>query len=180
MKMGSSTNYTVRVRRRDWDEPPEQAAIYGDIYTFDLNQVVSVSFVPAPGSPRPWSVDDLPADIADFTTADQARILEILTAAYSVTPDAERAGTQERFPWPFDWPHSDEPEPRPTTFYVSPDEFVRYVADLDTLAEIAGSVQSLRRRAEVVDHAAVRFVEDRILNSPLLAPLHARAVGRTR
>jgi hypothetical protein len=177
MKVGSSANYNVRVRARSWDEPAEQAELYDDLYIFDLNQVVSVSFVPGPAAPRPWSVDDLPADIADFTTADQVRLLELLTAPYSVVPDQARAGTEEQFAWPLDWPGPDEP-PRPTVFYVTPEQFARYSADLETLSEIAGNVHSVVRRADVADHDVVRFIEDRILESPLLTPESARAVGR--
>ena len=175
MKVGSSANYNVRVRARAWDETAEQAALYDGIYTVDLNEVVSISFVP--DAARPWSVDDLPADIADFTTAAQVRVLELLSAPYSVTPDHGRAGTQEQLDWPFDWPDPGEP-PRPTIFYVSPDEFARYAADLDALSRIAGSVHSVVRRIDVADHDVVRFIESRILESPLLTPASAGALGR--
>jgi len=177
VKVGSSANYTVRVRARSWDEPAEKAGLYDGLYTFDLNQVVSLSFVPGPAAARPWSVDDLPADIADFTSADQVRLLELLTSPYSVTPDQARAGTEEQFDWPFDWPDTGEP-PRPTIFYVTPEAFAGYAADLDALSDIAGNVHSVVRRADVADHVVVRFVEDRILSSPLLSAESARAVGR--
>jgi hypothetical protein len=177
MKVGSSANYHVRVRARSWDESGEQAALYDDMYTFELNQVVSVSFVPDPAVPRPWSMEGLPVDVADLTTAEQARLLELLTAPYSVTPDQARAGTEEQSAWPFDWPDASEP-PRPTIFYVTPEEFARYAADLDALSEIAGNVHSVVRRADVADHDVIRFIEDRMLESTLLTLQSARAVGR--
>jgi len=177
VKIGNSPNYNVRVRARAWDEDPERADLYDGIYTFDLNQVVSISFVPDPTAARPWSVKDLPADTADVTTATQARLLELLTAHYSVTPDPTRPGTDERLDWPFDWPDPGEP-PHPTIFYVTPEEFAHLSADLDTLSKVAGNVHSVIRRAELADHDAVRFVDNRILTSPLLSPDSAHALGR--
>ena len=177
MKVGSSPNYHVRVRARSWDEPAEKAELYDGLYTVDLNEVVSLSFVPSPAAARPWSVHDLPADIADFTSADQVRLFELLTSPYSVVPDQARAGTEEQFDWPFDWPDTGTP-PRPTIFYVTPEAFAGLAADLDALSDIAGNVHSVVRRADVVDHGVVRFIEDRILSSPLLTPESAHAVGR--
>jgi hypothetical protein len=177
VKVGSSANYNVRVRPRYWDEEPEQAALYEGMYIFDLNQVVSVSFVPAVATPRPWSLDDLPTDLADFTTAEQVRILDLLTTNYSVTPDPERTGTEEQFDWPYDW-DDPLPPPRPTVFYVTSQEFARLSADLQALSEIAGKVHSTVRREQVADHEVVRFIESRILDSPLLSPDSARAIGR--
>ncbi|MBO3737757.1 hypothetical protein [Actinoplanes flavus] len=177
MKLGSDADYNVRVRARGWDEEAENAFLYDGMYTFDLNQTVSVSFVPAPGTERPWSLDTLPEDIADFTTPAQARLLEILTAQYSVTPDPARAGTEEQLAWPFDWAGDGDP-PRPTIFYVTPEEFTRYAGDLEALSEFAGGIHSVVRRSAVTGHPVVRFLEERVLASPRLSPLSARALGR--
>ncbi|MCI4065027.1 hypothetical protein MRQ36_21665 [Micromonospora sp. R77] len=177
MKIGNPANYYVRVWARSWDEEPEQAALYEGIYSFDLNEVVSVSFVPAVTTPRPWSLDDLPGDISEFTTSEQVRVYELLGTEYSVTPDETRAGTEEQFDWPYDW-DAPLPPPHPTVFYVTPEEFARLSADLEALSDIAGKLHSFVRREEVVDHEVVRFIERRILDSPLLAPASARAIGR--
>ena len=59
MKFGSDVNYNVRVRKRRWEEPVEKQTLYAGMYTFALNQVVRVSFVPRllqPGRPRPTPV----------------------------------------------------------------------------------------------------------------------------
>lgn len=177
MKIGNPANYYVRVRARSWDEEPEQAALYDGMYSFDLNEVVSVSFVPAVATPRPWSLDDLPDDIAEFTTTEQARVHELLGAEYSVTPDDDRAGTEEQFDWPYDWDASPSP-PRPTIFYVTAEEFARLSGDLEALSDIAGNLHSFVRRDEVADHEVVRFIERRILDSPLLSPGSAHSIGR--
>jgi hypothetical protein len=177
MKIGNPANYYVRVRARGWDEEPEQAELYEGMYAVDLNQLVRVSFVPAVTAARPWSLDNLPADIADFTTAQQARLHEVLLTDHSVTPDETRAGTEEQFDWPFDWDAS-SPPPRPTVFYVTSEEFARLSADLEDLTDIAGKLHSFVRRDEVADREVVRFIEHRILDSPLLSPRSAQMIGR--
>lgn len=179
MKVGSDANYNVRIRARAWEEDPgESERLYAGMWTFDLNQVVSVSFVPdLTAVPRPWSVDALPDDIDDFTQAWQVRLVEVLTTSYSVTPDPERAGAEEQFPWP--WPGDDgRPMPPCTVFYVTPEEFERLAADLAELSQVAGNVHSTVRRDEITDHEVVAFVERRVLGSPLFTADHARAVGR--
>jgi hypothetical protein len=185
MKVGSDANYNVRVRRREWEEPTEQEPLYEGIYTFEVNQAVQVSFVPrvTAGGP-PWSSAGLPDDMADFTTAEQARLLEVLTGMYAVTPDDARAGTEEQLPWLFPWPDSEDtlarpgdPPPSPTVFFVSTAEFGRLVADLEVLTDIAGRVQSMIRRAAVADHEAVQFIDQRVLRSPLMKRYDAAAAG---
>ncbi|MFC4145228.1 hypothetical protein ACFO0M_03065 [Micromonospora mangrovi] len=177
MKIGNPANYYVRVRARSWDEEPEQAALYEGMYSFDLNQLVRVSFVPAVTAPRPWSLDDVPTDISDFTTAQQARVHELLLTDYSVTPDDERAGTADQFDWPFEWTDP-ATRPRPTVFYVTADEFDRLSSDLEELSDVAGELHSFVRRSEVLEHEVVRFIERRILDSPLLTPDSANSIGR--
>jgi hypothetical protein len=179
MKAGFSANYNVRIRACEWDEPPERAPLYTGMYTFDLNQVVSVLFVPdLTDVGPPWSPAGLPEDPAEVRTPQQARLLELLGASYAVTPNQALAGTEERFTWPFEWPYADDPIPRCTVFYVTLEEFDRYAADLDHLSELAGNIHSGVRRAQVLEHDVVRFMERRILDSSWLTPMDARAVGR--
>jgi hypothetical protein len=187
MKAGSDADYVVRVLERGWFEPEEQESLYEGMYTFDLNQVVAVAFVPrvTPEGPS-WLTAGFPGNRAHFTIPEQVRILEVLTTPYSVTPDDERAGTVQQLDWPFEWPPEnglftppDEPPPTRTVFFITTDEFDRLSTDLAALFDIAGDVQSMVRHSEVADHEAVRFVDQRILDSPWLQPEHAASVGRT-
>ena len=186
MKVGSDPNYVVRVFEKGWDVNPKLAHLYEGMYSFDLNRVVSISFIPrVTAAGPPWSADGLPDDVAEFTTPEQAHLLEILSQPYSVTPDDERAGTVEQLPWMFDWPDpddsftpADEPPPTPIVFFVSTEEFDRLSADLAALTDIAGTVQSMVRHAEVADHEAIRFIDERII--PLLSPFDAGSIGLTR
>ena len=186
MKVGSDADYVVRVWRRARDEDPAKAPLYEGMFGFDLNHVVPIFFVPRVTlAGPPWSADGLPGDVDDFTTGEQARLLEVLSKGYSVTPDDERAGTMQRLPWLFEWPPADddfwpadEPKPTPTVFFVSTEEFDRLSADLSELTRIAGGVQSLVRHAEVAEHEAVRFIDRRII--PALDPVDALSAGQTR
>jgi hypothetical protein len=187
MKVGSDADYVVRVVKTGWGEPLEQLPLYEGMYSFTLNQVVEVLFLPrvTPDGP-PWSLDDLPDDVADFTTPEQIRMLEISHASYSVTPDDERAGTVMQIAWPYEWPPEgniltppDEPPPVFTVYFVSLDEFTRLSSDLEDLTHVAGNVHSMVRHSKVADHEAVRFIDQRILDSSWLRPRHAASVGRT-
>jgi len=186
MKVGSDANYVVRVWRRARDEDLEKAPLYEGMFCFDLNHVVPIFFIPrVTAAGPPWSPDGLPDDFDDFTTSEQVRLLEVLSKGYSVTPNDERAGTMERLAWLFEWPppdddfwSADEPPPTPTVFFVSTEEYDRLSADLSELTEIAGSVQSLVRHAEVADHEAVRFIDQRII--PALDPFDAMSAGQAR
>lgn len=182
MKVGSDANYVVRVLERGWFEPEEQESLYQGMYRFDLNQVVTVAFIPrvTPEGP-PWSDEGFPGDRAHFTTPEQVRTVEVLTAPYSVTPDDERAGTVQQLEGPPEGPiRPDDAPPVQTVFFVTTEEFDRLSADLASLFDIAGEVQSMVRHSEVADHEAVRFVDRRILDSPWLQPQHAASVGRAQ
>ncbi|WP_433347195.1 hypothetical protein ACQP25_29390 [Microtetraspora malaysiensis] len=122
-------------------------------------------------------MNHLPGDISEFTSVEQARAFDLLISPYSVTPDEARAGTEEQFDWPFDW---DDPatRPCPTVFYVTPKGFARLSADLEELSDTAGRLHSFVRRSDVTEHEVVRFIERRILDSPLLTPDSAHSIGR--
>ena len=177
MKVGSDPNYTVRMRGRASEAPAEQRSLYAGMYTFDLNEVTGVSFVPRVTEP-PWSLDGLPADDADLTTAEQVRIVEVLTASYSVTPDDTRAGTVERFEWPLPWPDEGDWRPTPTVFLITTDEFDLLATDLADLGEVAGNVHPLVRRDQLADHEVVKSVDEYTLDSPWLTARDAAVVGR--
>ena len=186
MKVGSDPNYVIRVSERGWDVNPEKAPLYVGMYSFDLNHVVPISFVPrVTAAGPPWSLDGVPDSTSEFTTPEHARLLEVLSGGYSVTPDDARAGIVEQLPWLFEWPDpddpfasADKPPPTPIVFFVSTEEFRRLSADLAALTDIAGTLQSMVRHAEVADHEAIRFIDERII--PMLSPFDAGSIGLTR
>jgi len=186
VKVGSSPDYVVRVTQPGWYKKPEQAPLYEGLYHFDLNHVVDISFVPrVTAAGPPWSPDGLPDDVADFTTAEQVRLWDVLSGGYSVTPDDERAGTVEQLPYMFEWPPPDDdfwsaetPPPTPIVFFVSTREFDRLSADLEALTDIAGGIQSMVRHSEVADHEAVRFIDQRIISA--LNPFDVVSAGQAR
>ncbi|WP_433412948.1 hypothetical protein ACQP1V_27300 [Microtetraspora malaysiensis] len=50
--------------------------------------------------------------------------------------------------------------------------------ELEELSDTAGRLHSFVRRSDVTEHEVVRFIERRILDSPLLTPGSARSIGR--
>lgn len=175
MKIGNPPDYFVRVGEEADEQYDDVAPLYRGILSLDLNYLVSVDFVPDltdVGPPwRGWvfgPVED------DFSTPQQARLAKLLGARYAVTPNAERAGTEDGFSW--SW--TDEPAEPGTVFYVSPEEFDELTADLIDLAEIAGGVHSPVRHSAVADRPVVRFVESRVLASRWFDPADAAKIGR--
>lgn len=174
-KVGPSANYYVRALPQAWDEDPDDAPYFDGIYSLDLNLTVGIAFVPdVSRHAPPWSADLMSADQV-VGTPDQARLYTAMTSRYTVTPNARLAGTDETFTWLV----PEMPEPvRRAVFYVTGDEFSRYTADIAALSESIGGVHSFVRVDQLRDHEVIRFVERRIVASPLLSPEHAWLLGR--
>jgi hypothetical protein len=171
MKIGNPSNYYVQVSADSWQEPPETAALYDGIFTVKLNVLVEVRFVPdATEAGPPWRRETLPPDDEDFSTTAQVRTYEIVTSSYAVTPNAELAGTVERIGT------GDEPG---TAFYVSPQEFSGFQAELEALTDIASDSNPTIHRDEILDRGVIRFIEDKVLGSGLLRGRHPHALGRS-
>ncbi|GLY01587.1 hypothetical protein [Actinoplanes sp. NBRC 101535] len=177
MKLGFPPNYHVRVDSLAWSLPDGEAALHEGTYRVDLNRVVVVTFVDdlAVAGP-PWSADSLPEPGTDLTDPVQARLSVLLSAVYAVTPNAALAGRSERFerPWAADGSRDG------AVFYTGVEEFAVLRADLEELGDIAGGVHSVVQRDTLIEHPVIRFLEDRVLDSPWLRADHAEALGRDR
>jgi hypothetical protein len=172
MKVRPTENYLVRVVHQEWEELPECAPHYAGVFSATLNHSVHISFVPdlsdiAP----PWDPGLVPTDFDAIDTSRQARMATVYVNLYVVTPNASLAGTEE---W-VDWPPRPSGLPSTLIFYVTPEEFERYAADLDGLAEESDEVV-----ADLRDHEVIVFIERRIVASGFLAPPHAELLGQRR
>ena len=167
MKLGSRPDYFVQVFRAD-DDPAEW---YEDVFTVKLNGPLTITFVPyVDQDPPPWPADrDGPLDRP--ASPNEARWLELVTSGYGVTPSTDRASRIEQV---------GPPDLRSTIFYVTPAEFDRFLPELHELAEQTDDVVSSPTRAQVLDRAVVRFIDETILDSPHLRWHHADLVGRPR
>lgn len=166
MKIGFPPNYYVQVFPDSWDQYAEQADLYEGIITFSLNLVLSVRFIPdVSASAPPWRLDLLPEDSSAFTTPEQAREYEVLTSAFSVTPNATLAGQVE--------PVGDN-----LVFYVTPEAFASYQEELDKLTDIASDSVPSVRRDDILDRGVIRFVDGTVLEEPRVLARRGTAVGR--
>lgn len=156
MKVSPHTEYPVRVRPRQWDEDGPGAPFYAGIYDVVLNTMVTITFVPDLGT---FVIDPaaLVDDPSEVRTTQQARLEALLFARYAVLPHAHLAGSAAQLPLP------PQRTGRPgVVFYVSPAEFARLAADLETLDDPDAKISDLR------GHPAVDFVVH-IVTSPEFA-----------
>jgi hypothetical protein len=175
VKISPSANYYVQAHPQAWEEDPDDAPLFDGIYGLDLHLNVGIAFVPEVSHlAPPWSGDLMPAEQI-IRTADQARLFTALTTVYTVTPNARLAGTDDTFTWLA--PEIPD-ELRRAVFYVTADEFGRYTADIATLSEFVGGLRTFVRVDQLRDYEVIRFVERRIVESPLLQPEDAWWLGR--
>ncbi|GAA2867383.1 hypothetical protein Acy02nite_10220 [Actinoplanes cyaneus] len=178
VKFGTPANYYVRVRFAGWEDEPERSALYRGVYTVTLNMLPEFTFVDDLSRlGPPWLESSLPPEEdGDLTDPEMVRLALLLHSWYTVTPNVALAGRTERFIRPWAW----EDQQQAVVFYVSPAEFAVLLDDLAALADTeAGNVHSVVRRDKVLDHPVIRFIEDRVLTSPLLDPRDLRSAGRT-
>jgi hypothetical protein len=152
-------DYPVRVLRRQWEEPEPAARFYTGIYDVVLNGVVTVTFIPDPGTTE-FDHTAIPANIDEVATEQQARLVAVLFADYAVIPDRERAGSTASVP------PADQDGLPGVVFYIDPTQFARLTADLAILTDPDATVSRLR------GHPAVDFVEH-VVASPEFAPVDA-------
>ena len=176
MKLGVPPNYYVRVDSPAWDRPEDEAAPYQGIYSVDLNRVVDIVFVDdLTGSGPPWTAETLPPPGTELRDPTHIRLAALLNGNYVVTPNDELAGRDDRF----DRPWGDPDEREVAVFYTSRATFAGLCADVEDLWEVAGGLHSVVQRDDLLDHPAIRFIEDHVLTSPRLRPRDARALGRS-
>ncbi|WIM97981.1 hypothetical protein ACTOB_001549 [Actinoplanes oblitus] len=176
MKVGSPANYYVRVRFAGWEDTAERSELYRGVYTVTVNMGPEFTFVDdLTRLGPPWLESALPPEAdGELVDPDMVRLLELLQSWYAVTPNDELAGQSHRFVRP--WGVEDRQEG--VVFYTGTAEFAALLDDLAALADTrAGNVHSVVRRDAVLDHPVIRFLEDRILPSPLLHPMDARTAG---
>jgi hypothetical protein len=177
MKVSPTPDYTVRVRRMEYEVPTDNATLYRGTFEVALNQYVTIRFVPDVSSfAPPWDARVLPENIDTIETTELARVAAVLLSSYAVTPNDTLAGTEEQIGW-----HSPDPLDEPGfVYYVKAEEFARFSADLDALTEIAHNLHSRVRVSDLRDREVVAFIERRIVASPLLKPRHTELLEQRR
>lgn len=168
-------DYPVRVRRRQWEEAASVADFYDGIFDVNLNSTVDIVFVPDVSSFAPPFEDaDLPRDLDDVSGPDQARLAAVLFGTYVATLNAARSGTEERFTGSLD----DPADAHRVVFFLAPDEFARYSAELDELSGRLGTLHPSGTVHDLRDYEVIHFLERVVFTSPAFKPADAAILGR--
>jgi hypothetical protein len=175
MKVSPKTDYPVQVIREPEEHDGPEAALYAGIYLVLLNHEMPVYFVPdvsrlAP----PWDGGVVSDGARSAATVEQARLSTVTFARYAVTPNPGRAAAVERF----SVPRSSGDTVSGVVFYVTPEEFDGYLADLEELSEVVWEPQPDKTVSQLREYAVIRFLEERVVASDRLEPRHAVLLGR--
>jgi hypothetical protein len=162
MKVAPRADSQISVRPRSWDEDSRIAVHYEGVYDVTLNNMVTISFVPNLGTAAPpFDRSQLPPDLDDVGTPEQARLEAALHAGYVVTPCPRRASTSQSLPIP-EWSNG----PAGVVFYVTAEQFELLTADLAVLACEIGTLHSEVAHSQLVGHPAVDFVAELVSAPP--------------
>lgn len=193
MKPFPKSDFPVQVFEEYWERDSEDPARehYRGIYHVQLNFTVRIVFIPAFDRLRPWEVVDrdefVAGEPADVTTPQVARLEQALCSPYVVTPDPERAGSdeviQQRTTVPFAGGQRVEVWPV-VLFYVSGGDFERYAAELARLEHEIGErgtrypVAPALAVSQLGDCGVTRLLLDRIIASGRLERYDLEMLGR--
>jgi hypothetical protein len=176
VKITPSADYYVGVEPKEWEAEEFARPLYAGIIEVLLHYAVSITFIPDISSVAPpWDAPVDPAPLDDQTPPTQVRLYEALTSAYAVTPNDSLAGTEQQFLWP---PDADPRYNTSTVFFVTATQFAKYSDDLVQLSEFATGLRSFTRLSELPAYDVLDFLEQRVLASAWLNPLHAASLGR--
>lgn len=175
MKISPKINYPVQVVAEPEEHDGPDAELYSGIFLVLLNHEVPIYFVPDVSEiAPPWNGRGLPGAGELPTTHQQARLRVATFGRNTVTPNADRAGTVERFEVSG---ASGEPL-RGVVFYVMPGEFERYTADLAELSELMWEQFPDKTVSDLRGYVVIQFLERHVVASDGLEPYHATQLGR--
>jgi len=180
MKTGPEHDFPVSGGLQKWEVMDEASLLYTGILFVTLNVGTHVSFVPRTRkTPTNWP-PILPDNTDDIKTAEEARLVTLGLESYSVTPDEERAGTEEVLLHPgFEVPESGR--------YVDPSKGVVFFTTLDEYEALADEALELSLRAggqlgvpvsEIEGTKLAQFLLTRVIASPHFRQGHRRLLGR--
>ncbi|MBR8835462.1 MAG: hypothetical protein DSM106950_15925 [Stigonema ocellatum SAG 48.90 = DSM 106950] len=172
MKPSPQYNFPVSVRRQTWEEEPEVAPLYQGIFDVTLNHALSVVFVPEFERNANCWPPILPDNVDEITTEIEARMVTVALSKYSVTSNLLLAGLEEiisRVVW--------EAPQQGVIFYVTPQEFKVFSAELSILSEQLPAVYSSRQVSEIENLEVTKFLISRILASTYIAEEDLQMLG---
>jgi hypothetical protein len=161
------------VRFEEWEYDPPVSRHFAEIYVASLNTHVKISFVPDVSEAcPPWGEGAL-SDEPEVASEREARITQVLTSYYSVTPNAGLAGRTEAvrlLPGQMP-PELGQSEPTSgdrqygVVWYLDPADWSALAEELAGLAAEAWNDLHALRYSQIGRTRLARFLEERFLPS---------------
>lgn len=174
MKLTHNSNYTVFVRSQPNEESDKVAHFYDGIYFVQLNQLVTIHFIPWI---EDFAQDDflLPSNLDDPSSSNEARLCLSGYADYIVTYHNEQAGNIKEMTVSF--AKSNKPH-RCVFYFISPEAFYSYSHELKQMAEQMLTIHSYRRYDEVKNLQVIKYIERSVLGSLFVKHHHFQVLQR--
>jgi len=137
MNPSLSNNFAVSVRHQIWEESPENTEFYQGIYSVTLNFLVNLMFVPEFERNLTNWPPNLPENIDNVNSENEARLFTTAVSDYTVTPNSLLSG-QETITFVLadeKVKNADLTSDVRIVFYVSHDKFAIFNKELSMLAE---------------------------------------------
>lgn len=159
MKLTPDEDYRVFARHQATDEDPAIAQYFEGIHFMDINDFISIYFVP-PIENLSGNKVQLPADFDAISSSSEARLCSFLYATCIVSPNDDLVGSSAMIPVDLSNPAEERSMP---VFFVSVQEFDRLIAELQSIEELTISAFSSIRRSKLQPSYLLEFIESHIL-----------------
>ncbi len=159
---------------------------YEGIYSIrSYGSFFDVTFIPEFKRKTDLWYQDQPCEYEDVNSSQEARLLTAIDREYSVTPDAEKAGTKQKFVIPLtsereaeirEWRLKPEDFIHRTIYYVTPREFYTFRGEIITiLTERNMGHLDLINLKEILDFSFIQFILKNVMPSEKLELLWKKA-----
>jgi hypothetical protein len=185
-KLTYEADVRVYVRRETWENEGATSQFFVGVYTVALNSHVRIAFVPDVSDVCPPWREDLVPNGAEVSSEREARLFQVLTSEYSVTPNSRLAGREEVIQLPSGNPPPDlDPwgaelsgPNHGTIWYVALDDWQALADELEELTESAYSEVHFVRMSQIAGTHLAKFLVERFLSSGRLPASHLEILRR--
>lgn len=181
MKFGYPQDFAVRVRKQEEDEERSVSRFYRGIYSVSLNFLVHIMFIP-PFSHRGkrWALD-IPDDIDEVHSVQEARLFTAALSEITVTPDNSRAGQEQLIALaaPLS-PVADMATRQGVIFYVTPEQFALFTQELAELAEQTFSIYGFFPVSKLEHLESIKFITNKIIRSHYFSEKNLKIIGQQK
>ena len=174
MKPFPKYDFPVSVRKQIWEEEPNIAALYQNIFDVELNFTISIMFIPTlPQMVQSGWVPTLPDNVDEIVTELEARLVTAALSKYVVTPDKELAGTEAILK-----NNLLQGAEASIFFYVTPEEFETFILELSNFSEELPSIHESRQVSMASNLQFIQLILSRIISSTYFSQTDLYILGR--